>query len=44
MRYYGSEYIETTHYALRLLITVMTVMVVNVRTNGLYDDGHYGHE
>ena len=30
MHYYGSEYIETTHYALWLFITVMTIMVVNV--------------
>ena len=51
MHYYGSEYIETTHYALRLFITVMTITVVNVQTNSLYDDryiyyhnGHYGNE
>ena len=51
MRYYGSEYIETTHYALWLFITVMTITVVNVPTNGFYDDlnifyrnGHYGNE
>ena len=51
MCYYGSEYIETTHYALRLFITIMTIMVVNVPTKGFYDDlnifyhnGHYGNE
>ena len=52
MSYYSSEYIETTHYALQLFITVMTITVVNVQTNGLYDDdqyiyyhnGHYGNE
>ena len=51
MHYYGSEYIETTHYALRLFITVMTIMVVNVLTKSFYDDlnifyrnGHYGNE
>ena len=51
MCYYSSEYIETTHYALWLFITVMTITVINVRTNGLYDDryiyyrnGHYSNE
>ena len=51
MRYYSSEYIKTTHYALWLFITVMTITVINVRTNSLYDDryiyyrnGHYGNE
>ena len=38
MHYYGSEYMENTHYALWLFITVMTITVVSVWTNGLYDD------
>ena len=29
MRYYGSEYIKTTHYAVQLFITVMTITVIN---------------
>ena len=51
MRYYGSEYIETTHYALWLFITVMTIMVINVpiivQTVSpyiYYRNGHYGNE